>query len=127
MFKEFQDVGYLDWSLNTTFVQLISKVEGEKQIFYYRPISLLNGAYKLIGKTLAIRLKGVLNEIISEFQCGGIPNRQIQEGVPIANEVLDTRLKTKKLGLHCKIDFKKPSIQCLGSSWMIYLKILALV
>lgn len=84
-----------------------SKVEGDKEISDFWPISLLNGIYKLIGKTLAIRLKRVLNDLISDYQCGGLPERHIHEGVLVANELIDSRLKSKKHGLLHKIDFKK--------------------
>lgn len=30
VFKEFQEHGYIDWRLNTTFITLVPKVEGEK-------------------------------------------------------------------------------------------------
>lgn len=107
VFKEFQDTGYLDWRLNTTFITLVPKLEGEKEIFDFRPISLLSGVYKLIGKTLALRLKSALNGFISKFQCGGLPDRHLHEGVLIANELIDSWIKNGKPGLICKLDFTK--------------------
>lgn len=34
IFREFHKTGCLDWRLNTTFITLILKIEGEKEIFY---------------------------------------------------------------------------------------------
>lgn len=51
--NEFFHNNYLDWRLNTTFVALVPKKEGEKEIKDFRPISLLLGIYKIIGKMMA--------------------------------------------------------------------------
>lgn len=106
VFRELQNTGFFDWRLNATFITLLPKIEGAKEVTDYRPISLLNGIYKLIGNPLALRLKGVLNDLVMEFQCGGMLGRQLHEGVLITNELIETRLKEKKLGLICKIDFE---------------------
>lgn len=107
VFKEFREKGYLDGRLNVTFITLIPKMEGEKEICDYRPICLLSGIYKMIGKTLANRLKVVLGDLLSDFHCGGLPERQLHEGVLVANELIDTRLKRNIAGLVWKIDFMK--------------------
>lgn len=74
-------------------------MEGEKEISDYRPISLLGGVYKILGKTLVTRLKAVLSNPVSEFQCRGIPRRQIHEGILVANELIDAHIKSKQPGL----------------------------
>lgn len=105
--REFQNLSYLDWRLNTTFVTLIPKKEGEKTIFDYRPISLLSRVYKMIGKALAKRLSSVLMSLISDNQCGGVEGHQIHEGILVANELIDSRLKLGEPGLVYKLKFKK--------------------
>ncbi|KAF9626380.1 hypothetical protein IFM89_033199 [Coptis chinensis] len=55
---EFNDKGFLDWRLNTTFVTLIPK--GAQGLEVYRPISLLRSVYKIITKVLAMRLKMIM-------------------------------------------------------------------
>lgn len=86
VFTEFFEKGYLDWRLNLTFIMLIPKIEGEKEIYDFSPISLLSGVYKILGKTIAIRLNDVLGDLISNYQCGGLPGCQIHDGILIANE-----------------------------------------
>lgn len=102
---EFQNNCHLDWRLNTTFITLVPKVVGEACIQDYRPTNLLSGSYKILGKMLATRLKAVLEDLISDFNCGDF-ERKIQ-GVLIANKLLHTRLKTKLPGLIYKIDLEK--------------------
>lgn len=73
----------------------------------FRPICLLSGVYKIIGKLLASRLKEVMVSLVSNFQCGGLHDKQIHEGILVVNEHLDSRLKPKTSGLAYKIDFSK--------------------
>lgn len=108
VFHEFYRRCYYDWRLNTTFVTLITKLEGEKEILDHRPISLLYGVYKILGKVLAGRLKTVLNALISEFYCGGLHDRLIQVGILVAYELIGFfYYKSNILGLVLKIDLKK--------------------
>ena len=83
-----------------------------------RPISLLNVLYKLITKSLAIRLGNVIQNIISEDQTGFLKGRFIGENVRL---VIDAIKRTKELdvpGLLLFCDFEK-AYDCV--SWC-YLK-----
>lgn len=63
--------------------------------------------YKIIGKLLAIKLSTVISSLVLKFQFGGLPGCNLHEGVLIANELIDSYLKDKKLWLISKVDFQK--------------------
>lgn len=76
----------------------------------YRPIALCDVFYKIISKLLAIRLKTVLNSIISENQSAFIPGRSITDNVLITHEVLHyLKISTaeKKCPMAVKTDMSK--------------------
>lgn len=77
------------------------------QLRTHWPISLLGSVYKLLAKALAERLKKVLPKIIGESQGAFVKDRQILDGVLIANELVHMRRKEMKLGLLFKIDIEK--------------------
>jgi hypothetical protein len=67
----------------------------------------VGGAYKIIAKVLANRLKKVLEKVISKSQSAFVKGRQILDPILIANEFLDTRLRYGEPGVMCKMDLKK--------------------
>jgi hypothetical protein len=73
----------------------------------FRPISLVGSLYKILAKVLANRLCLVVGSVISESHTAFVKDRQILDGILIANEVVDEACKTKKELMLFKVDFEK--------------------
>ncbi|CAJ2652400.1 unnamed protein product [Trifolium pratense] len=93
--------------INSTFITLIPKTDSPQRLSDFRPISLVGSLYKILAKVLANRLRQVIGSVISESQTAFVKNRQILDGILIANEVVDEARKFKKDLLLFKVDFEK--------------------
>lgn len=102
--QEFQQNDRLDWRINCSFISFLPKKDQIGSPRDFRPISLVSSIYKVISKVLTQRLKYVLPQIISENQAAFIKDKQILDGILIAGELIDSRLKSKKPGILCKLD-----------------------
>lgn len=54
--------------MRLSFIGLILKKEGDKELGEYRPISLLNNLYKIIAKVLPLQLRRVMGSLVSSTQ-----------------------------------------------------------
>lgn len=63
--------------------------------------------YKILSKVLAARLKITIPIVVGEVQSAFSGGKNIQDGILIANEIVDGWKKSKKQGLVIKLDFEK--------------------
>jgi hypothetical protein len=94
--SEFHRNGKLTKGINTTFIALIPKIDNPQRLNDIRPISLVGSLYKILAKVLANRLRFVIGSLVYEFQTAFVKDRQILDGVLIANEVVDEARRSKK-------------------------------
>lgn len=96
--------------INKTFIALIPKINNPKPMKDFRPISLCSVLYKIISKSLANRLKVVLNNIISPSQSVSVPGRLITDNAILGFECIHV-VKNKRQGkdgvVALKLDMSK--------------------
>jgi hypothetical protein len=63
--------------------------------------------YKIISKVLANRLKSVLGKVVSHSQTAFIKGRQILDSALVANECVDSRIRSETPGIICKLDLER--------------------
>jgi len=104
---EFHRNGRFSKGINSTFIALISKIDNPHRLNDFHTIALVGCLYKILVKLLAKRLCNVMETVISDTQSTFVKDRQILDGILVANEVVDEAGKLKKDLLLFKVDFEK--------------------
>jgi hypothetical protein len=95
--------------INNTVLVPIPKVKNPQELSQFRPIALCNVLYKICSKTIANRLRLVLDDIISEEQSAFVPGRLITNNVLVAYENIHYLRRKKGVTGACalKLDMAK--------------------
>ncbi|KAJ1080629.1 hypothetical protein NDU88_000823 [Pleurodeles waltl] len=81
--------GLLPNSLRGGCIRLIYKKKGDRaDVKNWRPISLLNVDFKILSKTLFLRLRPVVSTVVESDQTCGIPGRKISDNLCFVRDVL---------------------------------------
>lgn len=110
MVQQFLNSGCMEHNMNKTYICLIPKKCKADRLVDFRPISLCNVVYKIIGKLLATRLKKVLPSLISESQAAFVKGKLISDNILVAHELLhalSSNNKCSKEYITVKTDISK--------------------
>lgn len=94
--------------INNIFITLVAKCDNPSKVSDFRPIACCNVIYKCITKIISLRMKKVLQDLISVNQSAFVSGRAIQDNIMVAHEVVRNyhrRPGTPRCSL--KIDLKK--------------------
>ena len=89
------NTGTLTNSFRSATIRLIPKKGDKKKIQNWRPISLLSNVYKVISRTINIRLKKITARVFSRAQKGFTSNRYTQE---VLINILETMAHCRSTG-----------------------------
>ena len=107
-FQESIREGKLSHSQKQGVITLLDKNKDRTLLKNWRPISLLNVYYKILSKTLAIRLTKVLPSLIMQQDLTGyVKDRYIGENIRVLQDVLQYTVDQNIPGVLLVLDFEK--------------------
>ena len=107
-FQEMMDVGLMPETLSEGLIFLIPKEGGDSEMIrQWRPITILNSAYKILAKALSLRLQPMLDSLIHPTQTGFVKERSILDNIFTFWEAVSlARLRGEPLAV-LLLDFEK--------------------
>lgn len=93
--------------INYGIITLLPKIKEASRIQQFRPICLLNCLYKIVTKTLTIRIEKVADKLIYNTQTAFMKGRNIMSGIFCLHEILHETKRRKEIGVILKLDFEK--------------------
>ena len=98
----------LPQSMKGSATRLIYKKRGDKRdLKNWRPISLLNVAYKILSKVFTTRLSRVLSSVVHPDQTCSVPGRSISSNVVMLRDILDYIERTDEAAILVSLDQEK--------------------
>lgn len=82
--------------MNKTLITLIPKCKNPKSLNNYRPITLFNTIYKVVTKIIVVRIRPLLQKLISPLQATFVPGKKGVDNAIIVQELIHTMSKKKK-------------------------------
>jgi len=102
------ELGELSSSQKQAVVTLIEKTGKDRAyIKNWRPISLLNFDYKLLSKSISIRIQNFLPSLIHKNQTGFIKGRYIGDSIRVLQDIMLYTVAKNIGGLLLFVDFEK--------------------
>ncbi|XP_026459810.1 uncharacterized protein LOC113360520 [Papaver somniferum] len=98
--------GFIPTGMNSNFLMLLPKVKNVKRANQYGPTGLMNFRFKVITKVITSRLSLIMDKLISHQQGAFIKERNIQEHIVLASEMvneLDIKRRGGNFGLKLDI------------------------
>lgn len=106
---EFFASGVLPAGMNDAMLVLIPNVLKPEKNMQFRPISLCNVLFKIVTKSMVLRLKKLMPNLIGPSQASFIPGRLSTDNIVVVQEVVHSkrRKKGRKGWMLLKLDLEK--------------------
>lgn len=89
LFRWIEEKGEMPVSMSTGLVCIIHKKGNRDRLENYRPLSMLNGDYKILARVLANRIKRVIGRVVGSTQAYSIPGRDIADTISSIRDTID--------------------------------------
>ena len=106
LFRYIEEKGEMPHSMTIGLVSIIYKKGSRDKLENYRPLTMLNGDYKILAKVLANRIKGVIGTVVGSTQAYSIPGRDIADTISSIRDTI-THMKGNNIGIVASLDLNK--------------------